>query len=358
MMNLNKILFFGIVLYSNILLGQVGIGTSDPDASSILHLESNNKGFLMTKVGLKSTTDTSTIPNPAVGLLVWNNGNEGLSPQGFFYWNNNQWNSLSVGNGNGGSSQSNWSLSGDNGGNNSGDKTTISIGTATYDDLVFKVNGNIAGRLGVNGMRNIAFGNGSLASGYQSVAIGSDASTSSNDEIALGNSAKTANQSSIAIGSGASATGQYSVAIGHNAKTSQQRALVLGDELANVGIGTNTPNTNTKIDVSGSYKLGTNGSIQKNLISFEVQTGVSFVDIPANGVNYIDFNIPNTSQPSSTRVTVTVSPSNNSNEFNNNFAVVSSRLISTSQVRVYFMNISNAPANVYYMNLYLTLNEF
>ena len=358
MMNLNKMLLIGIILSSNILFGQVGIGTANPDTSAVLHLESANKGFLMTKVALKSITDNVTILNPATGLLVWNNGKDALSVQGFYYWNSNKWNLLSTGNSGSGSSEYNWSSNGDNAGSNLGPQTNLAVGTSTFDDLVFKVNGNTAGRLGVNSINNIAFGNGSQAPGFQSIAIGANAATTSNDEISIGNKAKTASQNSIAIGSGASATGQFSVAIGNNAKTAQASALVLGDASTNVGIGTSTPDKNVKLDVSGSYKLGTNGTVQKNMISFESYATVSFRNVPVNGVNYMDIDIPSGSRPATSKASVTVSPSSSSNEFNNNFAVISSRLISTSQARVYFMNISNAPASVYYADLYVTLNEF
>lgn len=351
-------LLFGITLCSALTFGQVGIGTATPDDSSVLQLDSTNKGFLMTKISLQSVTDTNTIPNPAIGLLVWNTGKGGLATSGFYFWNNNQWTPLSTSNSNGGNAVGSWSSTGNNAGNDAGDKTSLSIGTSTYDDLVFKVNNNTAGRLGAIGTSNIAFGNRSLASGFQSIAIGTAASTTSNDEVALGNNAKTASQSSVAIGSRANAMGQYSVAIGHNANTSQQYAIVLGDQYANIGIGTSTPNKGVKIDVAGSYKLGSSGSVQKNLISFETAPPMGFENIPVNKVNYVDINIPNGSQLPSTKATISVSVSPDSNDFNSNFAVVSSRLISASKARVYFMNISNAPASLYYVNLYVTMNEF
>lgn len=62
------------MLYSTMVMGQVGIGTSSPDPSAVVHIESNNKGVLFPRVSLLSLNDSSTILNPANGLIVYNNG--------------------------------------------------------------------------------------------------------------------------------------------------------------------------------------------------------------------------------------------------------------------------------------------
>ncbi len=51
---------------------QVGIGTATPDASALLDLHSNNKGFLLTQVYLVSLTDATTITSPSTGLIIYN----------------------------------------------------------------------------------------------------------------------------------------------------------------------------------------------------------------------------------------------------------------------------------------------
>ncbi len=99
--------------------------------------------------------------------------------------------------------------------------------------------------------------------------------TNSNSETAIGYNALTNNQNSTAVGSGASAAGQFSTAIGYEAATSQANAIILGNNNANIGIGTPTPNASTKLDVNGQYKLGEKGSVQKNQISFEAWPSVS-----------------------------------------------------------------------------------
>jgi hypothetical protein len=75
---------------------QVGVNTTTPEASSVLDITSTDKGFLMTKIALTGTDDTSTItPSPTTGLLVYNTATAG-SPgnevvPGFYYFNDTTW---------------------------------------------------------------------------------------------------------------------------------------------------------------------------------------------------------------------------------------------------------------------------
>jgi len=74
--------------------GQVGIGTSSPDASAALEVASANKGMLIPRVALTGSTDQTTIPSPATGLMVYNNGAAGLTFKGFVFWNGTEWRSV------------------------------------------------------------------------------------------------------------------------------------------------------------------------------------------------------------------------------------------------------------------------
>ena len=92
-----KIFLFGFGIISSYSLSQnggVGIGTTSPDASAILDIKSTNKGVLAPRISLTSTTDTTTIPSPATGLLVYNAGTAGLSFAGYVFWNGSEWRSL------------------------------------------------------------------------------------------------------------------------------------------------------------------------------------------------------------------------------------------------------------------------
>jgi hypothetical protein len=51
----------------------------------------SNKGLLIPRVALTSTTDATTIQSPALSLLVYNLGTGGLTTAGYYYWNGSQW---------------------------------------------------------------------------------------------------------------------------------------------------------------------------------------------------------------------------------------------------------------------------
>ena len=87
-------------LFSIQVMSQTGIGTTTPNASAKLDVFSDNKGFLPPRVSLSSVTDQSTIPSPAVGLLVYCKGDAGLSA-GYYYWNGNAWATIATAGGSG-----------------------------------------------------------------------------------------------------------------------------------------------------------------------------------------------------------------------------------------------------------------
>lgn len=59
-------IFISIIFTCN---SQVGIGTTTPDSSSILDIESTNQGILIPRL---TTAQENTITSPAMGLLVYN----------------------------------------------------------------------------------------------------------------------------------------------------------------------------------------------------------------------------------------------------------------------------------------------
>ena len=60
--------------------------------SSLLSVSSTNKGILIPRVTLTSRTDRTTVPNPEVGLIVYNTGKHSVySVSGILYWNGSEW---------------------------------------------------------------------------------------------------------------------------------------------------------------------------------------------------------------------------------------------------------------------------
>ena len=116
--------------------GQVGIGTTIPDASAVLDIDikspSPNRGILIPRIPLTGTTDATTITTPANSLLVYNTLSVSDVTPGFYYWSSaqGQWIRLM-------DTQSNdWSVTGNTG------TSSLSnfIGTTDNVDLVFRTN--------------------------------------------------------------------------------------------------------------------------------------------------------------------------------------------------------------------------
>lgn len=75
---MKTILTTTLLSLGSLVFAQVGINTSNPDASSALEISSGNKGFLPPRMTLTSSTDGTTIPTPSTGLTVYHNGNAAM----------------------------------------------------------------------------------------------------------------------------------------------------------------------------------------------------------------------------------------------------------------------------------------
>ncbi len=76
MKDIGKILLLLLMVYWQTSNAQVGIGTLDPNSSSILELLSNNKGMLAPRM---TTDQRNLISNPANGLLIYNTTTSGFN---------------------------------------------------------------------------------------------------------------------------------------------------------------------------------------------------------------------------------------------------------------------------------------
>ncbi|KAA5828107.1 hypothetical protein FPF71_04540 [Algibacter amylolyticus] len=87
-------LYLFLFLFKFSAFSQVGIGTTDIDASAILEVYANDKGVLFPNVALMSNTDQTTIPSPVDGVLVYNTGLGALAYVGYVFWNGSEWRTL------------------------------------------------------------------------------------------------------------------------------------------------------------------------------------------------------------------------------------------------------------------------
>ena len=291
-MKLKIYITFLFFLRISSLCAQVGIGTTSPNASSMLDITSTNSGLLIPRVALVSTADVTTIASPITSLLVYNSG---FAPNGYYYWNGSVWVQLAVG------TNADWSLTG-----NSGTSTATNfIGTTDDVDIVLKRFNIRAGFIGnpvgatstTLNVKNTTFGANSLlntAAGYRNTAIGSNvmtANTSGSRNVAIGDTALTSNTSGIentAVGAGAlfsNSSNNSNTAVGRNALTvsTADYNTAIGDRsltantigTLNTAIGVNSLFQNTQGNYNaalGVQALRTN-SIGNNNVALGYQAG-------------------------------------------------------------------------------------
>lgn len=84
-----KYLIFLVLFFVQIIISaQVGIGTTNPNSSSMLHIESTSKGLLIPRMTL---AERNAIVSPAEGLQIYN-----LTNNSSDIYSNGEWKSLSV----------------------------------------------------------------------------------------------------------------------------------------------------------------------------------------------------------------------------------------------------------------------
>jgi hypothetical protein len=88
-----SILFIITLCFSVLANAQnVGIGTTTPNASAMLHVSSNSLGFLIPQVSIDSLKDVTSIASPANGLMVYNTTQPGVRndmARGYYYYSTN-----------------------------------------------------------------------------------------------------------------------------------------------------------------------------------------------------------------------------------------------------------------------------
>ena len=186
------------------LMAQVGIGTTSPDASSMLEIESTEAGILIPRM---TETEKENIPSPIKGLLVFqNDGNEG-----FWYFDGTIWVPI----------------------DNRGE--FVSIGGVIRNTTNIKVDDFVVGSTSLD---NIAGGDddrrllfdksrGAFRAGYNDDDSWDD-SNRGNYSVALGYNSIASGTFSTNIGRGGDTSGDYAVSIGRNNTVSGANATSFG----------------------------------------------------------------------------------------------------------------------------------
>ncbi len=253
--------------------GAAGIGTTAPNASSLLEIKSTTKGLLMPRMTI---TQRNAIASPAKGLLIYQTN----STPGFYYYSGTAWKAVSS------ASAGGWSLTG-----NAGTNSSNFLGTTDKKSLVFKVNNLRAGLIDYS-----TFDSGTRSTAFGLIALNSN--TSGTDNTATGYGVLYSNTS----GSRNSALGKYALfnnnandntALGFNAMffntTGVNNTATGSVALQNNTTGQqNTANGFAALysNTSGSYNTATGtGALNSNNSSYNTAHGAYALYLNTTGVN-------------------------------------------------------------------------
>jgi trimeric autotransporter adhesin len=256
---------------------KLGNNPTVTNANALLELETTNKGLLLPRVSLTSTSSAAPLSAHVRGMEVFNTVTINDVTPGIYYNDGTAWVKPSTF-----AASTLWGTLG-NGGTNS---ATNFIGTTDNIDLLFRRN-NI--KSGILSLANTAFGVNTLlaTTGIYNVAIG----TNSNRDNILGSE-------SVTIGYGTMATNvaaRYSVAIGHQsqsrANTSPTVVITNNTSVGALSLNGSAdfPVNNTGIDNTaiGSFALYSNSSGSRNTAlgkysGFNITTGSNNIVIGAD----------------------------------------------------------------------------
>lgn len=146
---------------------QVGIGTTDPHASSILELSSTTSGLLIPRV---TTTQMNNISSPATGLVVYN-----TTESCIYFFDGANWQSTCS------NTANYWGTTG-----NSGTDASVNyLGTSDNIDLTFRVNNQEVGRFETT-TRSFHGGSGNSVSGTNTFVFGQNDTVGADYSAAFG----------------------------------------------------------------------------------------------------------------------------------------------------------------------------
>jgi len=249
----------------------VGIGTTTPDASSVLELKATNKGFLPPRM---TAAEKALIASPKAGLIIYQT--DGVT--GLYVYNGSAWEAVA-----GGTTGSGWALNGNSGTNPS----SSFIGTIDNQPLKFRINNMPAGELNPINF-NIGFGKTTLESnttGTQNTAIGGNSlnhNTTGQDNVGVGIGSLFSNTSgdgNVGIGLAAlvfNKTGNNNVGVGAHVLYNNQQGY------SNVAVGISSSFSNI---VGNNIVAIGDSALYNNTASFNMAIGSKALFANTTGVS-------------------------------------------------------------------------
>lgn len=247
---------------------QVGIGTTNPNQSSILDIVSTEAGILVPRM---TEAQRTSISSPATGLMVYQTNNT----TGFWYYNGSSWVNIATGSISGefqsigGIVQNTTNIGSDD--FVFGSSTLSGSGTRFFFDKskgAFRAGeSSSTGWDDVNvGDYSIALGRRGIASGFESTSIAGGNATGTRS-VAIGDGGDATNVSAIALGFG-TASGEYAIALQGGTASGNYSFTAHGGTAA--GNGSIVIGGNSTVDAVGGVAIG-----PSNIIDVTATSGIA-----------------------------------------------------------------------------------
>ncbi|MDP5201133.1 hypothetical protein [Flavobacterium sp. DG2-3] len=225
------ILLTGILSLSQVNAQMAIPGKKAPDDSSILDLNSTNRGLLVPRISIPSLTDKSIINggNPVNSLLVYNTNTALTGGAGFYFWNGTTWNKLITG----------ADATGDNLGNH----------TAT---TTLNLNGNRINNIYDSYFKDQVTDNNSTYGLYKNAGVfGIYSSKNSGNDLTINENTRKTTVNNLAISKGTDGTAP---ATGSIATAADANGNIIWKSAASIGAGDNLGNHTATQDLNMSTK--------------------------------------------------------------------------------------------------------